>query len=536
MEKPCRSVFPDTRRRRNFPGYGVALVYAIFAAFFLVACRSGIAKARAVSTRTAFILLPEKTSIPVSEPYRGFNLLGEFSKDWSDAGFAEEDFSLMSELGFNFARLPVDYRTYADAADWLRLKEDELRKIDEAVSWGQRYGVHVCLNLHRAPGFCINPPAEPLSLWKDAKAQDAFVAHWEFFARRYALISAEHLSFNLVNEPYGVDGPSYAAIAIRAIDAIRKIDPERPIHSDGIEGGRVPVPELIGTGVIQSYHDYAPFSVTHYRAEWVSGADRWPEPSWPITPLSPYLYGPDKHELNTPLVIEGDFEAGMKIAIRVERVSALSRIVASFDGETVFDKRFIPGPGAGEWKTVDYSEQWKIYQNIYDLECEFTAPRDAKVLRIVNTEGDWCAFSRLSFTSPGPSGRRRDITPGLEDWGNPQAIFSLGPGGLKVEKAPPGYEGKYSGDSPLGLWKDYMAEGGKAFVGEMGVYKFTPHDLSLRWLEDQLKEIKALGLGWALWNFGGPFGPLDSERADVKYEDFHGRKFDRKMIEILKRY
>ena len=73
----------------------------------------------------------------------------------------------------------------------------------------------------------------------------------------------------------------------------------------------LPNVELIGTGVVQNYHDYAPFSVTHYRAEWVSGADRWPEPSWPVTPLSPYLYGPDKRELETPLVIQGDFKAGV---------------------------------------------------------------------------------------------------------------------------------------------------------------------------------------------------------------------------------
>jgi aryl-phospho-beta-D-glucosidase BglC (GH1 family) len=525
-----------SKAMKNPSGRGAVLSCAIFVASFLIACRSGIGSARAVSANTGFVLPPVETPIHVSGPYRGFNLLGKFSKDWSDAGFAEEDFILMNELGFNFARLPVDYRCYVREDDWLRLDEGELGEIDDAVTWGQRYGVHVDLNLHRAPGFCINPPAEPLSLWRDAAAQDAFIAHWEFFARRYARIGAEHLSFNLVNEPYGVDGPSYAALAVRTINAIRKIDPDRPIHSDGIEGGRVPVPELIGTDVVQSYHDYAPFSVTHYKAEWVGGAASWPEPAWPVTPLSPYLYGPEKKEFKAPLVIRGDFKAGTRIVIRIGQVSARSRLVASFDGETAFDKRFIPGPGAGEWKEERYSEEWKIYQNIYDLDCEFTAARDANELSISNTEGDWCAFSRLSFMSPGPAGTRRDFSPGFEDWGVPQAVFSLGPGGLKVEVAPPGHEGLYSGEGPFGPWKDYMALGGKAFVGEMGVYKFTPHDLSLRWLEDQLKEIKTLGLGWALWNFSGPFGIVDSERSDVRYEDFHGRKLDREMLELLNRY
>ena len=44
------------------------------------------------------------------------------------------------------------------------------------------------------------------------------------------------------------------------------------------------------------------------------------------------------------------------------------------------------------------------------------------------------------------------------------------------------------------------------------------------------------GLGWALWNFRGSFGVLDSGRADVKYEDVHGHKVDRAMLELLRKY
>jgi aryl-phospho-beta-D-glucosidase BglC (GH1 family) len=521
MLKPFSGFFLDPYRqkrpfsRRAAPACLFFAAFAIFHVFSITACKSGFGKARAVSTRSAFVLRPEKTALPVSLPYRGFNLLGKFSKDWNDSGFAEEDFSLMSELGFNFARLPVDYRTYVREDDWLRLKEDELKEIDDAVAWGQRYGVHVDLNLHRAPGFCINPPAEKRNLWKDADAQDAFIAHWEFFARRYALISPEHLSFNLVN------------------DAIRKIDPDRPVTSDGIGGGRVPVPELIGTDVVQSYHDYAPFSVTHYKAEWVGGAEFWPVPSWPITPLSPYLYGPEKGALKTPLIIRGNFRAGTRVVIRIGQVSHRSRVKASFDGETAFDRSFIPGPDAGEWKTPLYSEEWKIYQNLYDLDCEFTAAHDGQELRIWNEEGDWCTFTRLSFIFPGSTETRLDISPTMDDWGLPQASYSLSPAGLLLETSPPGWKRALK---PFAPWRDYIASGGRAFVGEMGVYKFTPHDVALRWLEDQLKEIHGMGLGWALWNFSGPFGPFDSQRADVIFEDFRGRKLDREMLELLKRY
>jgi endoglucanase len=52
------------------------------------------------------------------------------------------------------------------------------------------------------------------------------------------------------------------------------------------------------------------------------------------------------------------------------------------------------------------------------------------------------------------------------------------------------------------------------------------------WL-DQRKRAR---FGWALWNFRGSFGILDSGRADVQYEEGHGHKLDRTMLELLQAY
>ncbi|MDD3546038.1 MAG: glycoside hydrolase, partial [Kiritimatiellae bacterium] len=73
-------------------------------------------------------------------------------------------------------------------------------------------------------------------------------------------------------------------------------------------------------------------------------------------------------------------------------------------------------------------------------------------------------------------------------------------------------------------------------VGEFGAFNHTPHDIVLAWMEDNLKLWREHGLGWALWNFRGAFGILDSGRADVQYEDFHGHKLDRKMLNLLLKY
>ncbi|HEV3117638.1 MAG TPA: hypothetical protein VGY58_11320, partial [Gemmataceae bacterium] len=113
--------------------------------------------------------------------WRGFNLLEKFSAD-RHRPFVEADFALMAEWGFNFARLPLSYRCWSAAEDWRSLREPVLKEIDQAVEFGRRYHVHINLNFHRAPGYCVNPPAEPVDLWKDARALEACAYHWSRFA------------------------------------------------------------------------------------------------------------------------------------------------------------------------------------------------------------------------------------------------------------------------------------------------------------------------------------------------------------------
>ncbi|NOX56881.1 MAG: glycoside hydrolase, partial [Planctomycetes bacterium] len=85
-------------------------------------------------------------------------------------------------------------------------------------------------------------------------------------------------------------------------------------------------------------------------------------------------------------------------------------------------------------------------------------------------------------------------------------------------------------------WLDLKRRGVGVMVGEFGAYNKTPHDVTLRWMEDCLANWEKAGFGWALWNFRGSFGILDSNRSDVHYEDFEGHKLDRKMLELLQRY
>ena len=293
----------------------------------------------------------------------------------------------MHGWGFNFARLPLDYRCWIKGDDWNAIAETELEKLDEAIRLGQKYGIHVQLCFHRAPGFCINPPAEPKDLFHDAEAFDVCAKHWRTLARRYRAVPNKDLSFDLFNEPSWRESKARTNI-VRVVKglyaAIKAEDPERMVVADGYYCGKDPIAELGDMpDLVQSIHAYEPPQISHFRAEW-----------------------------------------------RAER-----------------DLKTVEWPPKGVADGVGYLR--KTYY------------------------GDW---------------------------------FRLREKGVFL------------------------------YVGETGVYKNCPHDVTLRFMEDKLRLWKAENLGWCLWNLRGTFGIVDSGRADVDYEDFDGHKLDRKFLELLRRY
>jgi endoglucanase len=215
--------------------------------------------------------------------WRGFNLLAKFVKHrGGNPPFQESDFALLAEWGFNFARLPLSYYCWSDPNDWLNLREEDLKHIDQAVEFGRKHGVHVNLNLHRAPGYCVNPPKEPLDLWTDEKALEACRFHWAHFAKRYKGIANERLSFDLLNEPGEIPPERYVRVVKSLAEGIRGEDPQRLVIADGLRWGREPVDGLVELGIAQSTRGYEPMEISHYKASWINGSDKWPEPTWPL--------------------------------------------------------------------------------------------------------------------------------------------------------------------------------------------------------------------------------------------------------------
>ena len=348
---------------------------------------------KAAATATVLAAVP---GIAATEPktapsprklprWRGFNLLEKFTKRREgNPPFRESDFTAMAECGFDFARLPMSYLCWTDPQDWMKLQEPELVHIDQAVEFGRKHGVHVNLNFHRAPGYCVNPPKEPKDLWTDPDALEVCAYHWEQFAKRYKGIPNDRLSFDLLNEPADIKEDVYVIVVKRLVDAIRKQDPNRLIIADGLRWGRDPVHGLADLGIGQSTRGYDPVQISHYKAGWMNGSDKWPEPTWPLQ----------------------------------------------------------------------------------------------------NTKAEGATREKL---------REQRILP----------------------------------------WKKLEDKGVGIHVGEWGAYNQTPHAVALAWMRDCLALWKEAGWGWALWNFRGSFGIIDSDRKDVNYEDWQGKKLDREMLKVL---
>jgi hypothetical protein len=205
-------------------------------------------KAAPVCAAEPAVSLPKATPdrLPL---WRGFNLLEKFNRARNTGGFRESDFQIIHQLGFNFVRLPMDYRTWIVDDDWTRFDEQSLREIDQAVAWGEQYGIHVMLNFHRAPGYTVARPPERLSLWTDAEAQRVCAMHWAMFAKRYRGIPNERLELQS-DERAGAD----RARGLSACDqADRRGDPRgRSRSADRLGRTRLGPAADPGTGRLES--------------------------------------------------------------------------------------------------------------------------------------------------------------------------------------------------------------------------------------------------------------------------------------------
>jgi len=247
----------------------------------------------------------EKAKMKVPK-WKGFNLLDFFSPNPMGQRIktTEEHFKWMRDWGFDFIRIPIAYPSYLKfdrsrtilPEEVYQIDNEAVDKIDSVVQMAHKYKMHVSLNLHRAPGYCVNAGFnEPYNLWKDQAALDAFCFHWNMWAKRYKNVSSKRISFDLLNEPSmredmndqhskrsAVPGDAYRKLAVAASEAIRKENPKHLIIADGNNVGNTVIPEIVDLNIAQSCRGYYPGLISHYKAPWAhKDVNNLPDPKWP---------------------------------------------------------------------------------------------------------------------------------------------------------------------------------------------------------------------------------------------------------------
>jgi len=263
-----------------------------------------LAGAVAVTGPDALARAPQrKNKLP---KWKGFNLLDFFSPNPGPSRRAttEDHLKWIRDWGFDFVRLPMAYPHYVKFDRSRNITPEEVYQIDEAaverinklVELAHKHDLHVSLNLHRAPGYCVNAGFhEPYNLWTDQAALDAFCYHWNFWAKQYKRVSSKKISFDLLNEPgmradmndqhskrSSVPGPVYRKMALAASEAIRKENKKHLVIADGNDTGSTVIPEIADLDIAQSCRGYNPGIISHYKAPWaMKDVDNLPEPKWP---------------------------------------------------------------------------------------------------------------------------------------------------------------------------------------------------------------------------------------------------------------
>lgn len=225
---------------------------------------------------------------------------------------SEEHLKWMSGWGFDFVRLPIAYPYYLKFNRSKNITPEEVYQIDEAavdridnlIQLAHKYHLHTSINLHRAPGYCINAGFnEPYNLWKDEEAQKAFYFHWNFWAKKYKNVSSKKISFDLLNEPSmredmndqhsksgPVPGEIYRKVAKAAAEAIHKENKNHLVIADGNNVGNEPIPEIADLDIAQSCRGYYPHAISHYKAPWANKEpDKMPLPKYPGQVGNQYL-------------------------------------------------------------------------------------------------------------------------------------------------------------------------------------------------------------------------------------------------------
>jgi hypothetical protein len=149
--------------------------------------------------------------------------------------FYEEQFKWISENGFNCARILYSFSFLSDPKNWQMVDESQLKQLDEVISWGMKYNLHIMLSITGLPGKEDTKTQET----EDVRTNDEFFTspkmaetvrqYFVMIARRYAAVPNKNFSIELFAEPATPDNSldTYTKGLTPVVQSIRNVSPDR---------------------------------------------------------------------------------------------------------------------------------------------------------------------------------------------------------------------------------------------------------------------------------------------------------------------
>lgn len=222
---------------------------------------------------------------------KGINIGGYLSQcvhsmEHYQSFISEDDIKRISGWGFDHIRLPIDYEVLE--TDDGEEKPEGYELVSRAVSWCQKYGLNIILDLHKAYGYDFNNAGdlEKNNLFTNEELKLRFIKLWINIANKYG--KHENVAFELLNEVVEDENAElWNELIRRTVSAIRGITNETPIIYGGILWNSastlkyLDIPEDKNT--IFTFHFYEPLVFTHQKAYWVERLHKQDEIDYPGT-------------------------------------------------------------------------------------------------------------------------------------------------------------------------------------------------------------------------------------------------------------
>ncbi|GIH90632.1 glycoside hydrolase family 5 protein [Planobispora siamensis] len=151
--------------------------------------------------------------------------------------FDESDAALLSGIGMNCVRIPVNYHHFESDDRPFELIEHGFRHLDRVIDLLGRHGIYSVIDLHALPGsqnqhWHSDNPTHVASFWRHRHFQDRVIHLWEAMADRYK-DNPWVAGYNPVNEPGDPSGRVVGPFYDRLVKAVRAADPNHVLFLDG---------------------------------------------------------------------------------------------------------------------------------------------------------------------------------------------------------------------------------------------------------------------------------------------------------------